>query len=75
VEASLPEGCTAGELIAPAPQQSGSAGTTVYENEVTLTLPVKGNGTGTATCTVGWQSCDDHVCTPPQTREFTLRIE
>lgn len=75
VETSLPEGCTIGELIGPTPQQSGTAGTTVYENEVTLTLPIKGNGTGTAVCTVEWQSCDDHICTPPQTREFSLQIK
>lgn len=75
VETVLPEGCTAGELAAPAPRRSGSAGTTVYENEVTLTLPVKGNGTGAVICTVNWQSCDDHVCTPPQTREFSLQIK
>lgn len=74
VETSLPAGWSAGELIAPAPRKFGTAGTTVYENEVTLFVPLKGSGSGTASCTVKWQCCDDHVCMPPQSREFTFRI-
>ena len=74
-----PENPLAGDFIPSSNGKFNEVWTAMWHqfglNEVTLTLPVKGNGTGTATCTVGWQSCDDHVCTPPQTREFTLRIE
>ena len=74
VEVAMPEGCSAGKLIAPEAEKYGSAGTTVYRSDVTMSVPVKGDGKGTAKVTVGWQCCDAHVCMMPQTVDIDVTI-
>ena len=74
VEVTMPEGCSAGKLIAPEAEKYGSAGTTVYRSDVTMSVPVKGDGKGTAKVTVGWQCCDAHVCMMPQTVDIDVTI-
>ena len=58
----------------PTAQPFGSAGTTIYEGEKTFSLPPSGSGKGEVKCSVSWQCCDDHVCMPPATREFTFTL-
>lgn len=70
----LPQGVTADEPVMPTAQPFGSAGTTVYEGENTFSLPLSGSGKGEVKCSVTWQCCDDHVCMPPATREFTFTL-
>lgn len=70
----LPEGVTAGTLVLPTAQPLGNSGTMIYEEQATLSLPLSGSGTGTVACTVTWQCCDDHVCMPPATREFSFTL-
>ena len=70
----MPEGCSAGSLIAPDAEKYGSAGTTIYRSDVTMSVPVKGDGKGTAKVTVGWQCCDAHVCMMPQTVDIDVTI-
>lgn len=70
----LPQGVTADEPVMPTAQPFGSAGTTVYEGEKTFSLPLSGSGKGEVKCSVTWQCCDDHVCMPPATREFTFTL-
>ena len=70
----LPQGVTAAEPVMPTAQPFGSAGTTIYEGEKTFSLPLSGSGKGEVKCSVTWQCCDDHVCMPPATREFTFTL-
>lgn len=70
----LPQGVTADEPVMPTAQPFGSAGTTIYEGEKTFSLPLSGSGKGEVKCSVTWQCCDDHVCMPPATREFTFTL-
>lgn len=69
-----PAGVTAGEVMAPEAKPFGSAGTTIYEDAVSFTIPLTGTATGEVTCKVEWQCCDAHVCMPPAEQMLTLKL-
>ena len=72
VEASAPRFMVVEEPVFPHAHAYGSAGTMVYDDDFTVIVPVGGRSEGPVTIKVGWQSCDDKMCTPPQTREFKV---
>lgn len=55
-------------------KNSGTGGTTIYENEVVFRQEIVGTGEGEIICTIGYQCCDDHVCMPPVKKEYTMKI-
>ncbi|MBR5100517.1 MAG: hypothetical protein IKX34_04355 [Bacteroidales bacterium] len=76
VEAKGPGyGMRIGELIAPPARPFETPGTTVYDNDFKMLIPVSYEYTGPVTCTVGWQACDDKMCTAPMEKEFTVMIQ
>jgi hypothetical protein len=62
-----------GDLRLPAFRALGTTGTTVYEGDVLFKQRIKGSGEGSVTCTVTYQTCDDHACLPP--RDVTLTFQ
>ena len=77
VETAAPEyGFHVGEMIAPPARPYETPGTTVYDNDFKIVIPVSTemNMTGPVTCTVGWQACDDRMCTAPMTKEFKVMV-
>lgn len=76
IETQAPQygGITAGEPIMPPARPYGATGTTVYEDGFTIRIPVNAQTSGPISCTVGWQSCDDKICTPPQTKTFKFMV-
>ena len=67
-------GMRVGDFIAPPARTFETPGTTVYDNDFTIVIPVSYQLTGPVTCTVGWQSCDDKMCTPPQEKTFKVMV-
>lgn len=68
----LPDGASLGKAVRPAAKPFGNAGTTMYEEEVTLTQAIEGlDASDTVACKVSYQCCDAHVCLPPAEKEFT----
>lgn len=61
-----------GELKIPAFKNLGTTGTTIYEGDVLFRQRLKGSGKGKVTCTVNYQTCDEHACLPP--RDVTLEF-
>lgn len=61
-----------GDLQIPAFRALGSTGTTIYEGDVMFRQRLKGSGKGKVTCTVNYQTCDEHACLPP--RDVTLEF-
>lgn len=61
-----------GELQIPSFKNLGSTGTTIYEGDVMFRQRLKGSGKGKVTCTVIYQTCDEHACLPP--RDVTLEF-
>ena len=61
-----------GELQIPSFKNLGSTGTTIYEGDVMFRQRLKGSGKGKVTCTVNYQTCDEHACLPP--RDVTLEF-
>ncbi|MCR5746002.1 MAG: protein-disulfide reductase DsbD N-terminal domain-containing protein [Bacteroidales bacterium] len=76
IETETPQfsGFTVGEPLMPPARPFGAAGTTVYEDAVTIRIPVEAQTSGPVSCTVGWQSCDDKICAPPQTKTFKFMV-
>lgn len=74
VETSAPQGFKIGAWTAPEPRPFGTEGTLVYDDSFSLSIPVEGRLNGPVKCVVGWQSCDDKSCTPPQTKEFSIMV-
>ena len=70
VTVTAPAGVTVGELIAPEAKAFGTAGTTIYEDAVSVMVPLTGTASGEVTCKVEWQCCDAHVCMPPVEKEL-----
>lgn len=70
-------GFQVGEMIAPPARQYETPGTTVYDNDFKIVIPVSTEMgiTGPLTCTVGWQACDDRMCTAPMTKEFKMMVK
>ena len=62
-----------GDLVIPAFRTLGTTGTTIYEGDVIFRQQLKGSGKGKVTCTVNYQTCDEHACLPP--RDVTLEYE
>ncbi len=62
-----------GELRIPSFKNLGSTGTTIYEGDVMFRQRLKGAGKGKVTCTVNYQTCDEHACLPP--RDVTLSFD
>ena len=78
VETAAPEyGFSVGDMIAPPARPYENPGTTVYDNDFKIVIPVSTemNMTGPVTCTVGWQACDDRMCTAPMTKEFKVMVK
>lgn len=61
-----------GELQIPSFKNLGTTGTTIYEGDVLFRQRLKGTGKGKVTCTVNYQTCDEHACLPP--RDVTLEF-
>ena len=62
-----------GELQIPSFTKLGSTGTTIYQGDVMFRQRLKGSGKGKVTCTVNYQTCDEHACLPP--RDVTLEFD
>ncbi len=73
---SLPEGCQLkGELTGAAAKPFGSNGTTIYEDNVTLTQLVSYTKLPEAVkCHVGFQCCNSQACLTPFEKEFTINV-
>ncbi len=63
-----------GELKIPAFRNLGSTGTTIYEGDVLFRQRLKGSGNGKVTCTVNYQTCDEHACLPPTDVELSFDL-
>jgi thiol:disulfide interchange protein len=75
IEISLPQGYTKkGNLIVPQAIKFGSNGTTVFETDFTCAQSISGAGGGKAIVKVTYQTCNDQVCLPPETKEFQITL-
>lgn len=72
VESSKLKGIEVSEPIFPVARESGTAGTTVYDSDFKIIVPVDATVDGPVTFTVGWQSCDSKSCIAPQSKEYKL---
>ena len=64
-----------GDLQLPAFRALGTTGTTIYEGDVLFRQRIKGSGKGKVTCTVNYQTCDEHACLPPQDVELSFDLK
>ncbi|MBR5349826.1 MAG: hypothetical protein IK124_01165, partial [Prevotella sp.] len=64
-----------GELQIPSFKNLGSTGTTIYEGDVMFRQRLKGSGKGKVTCTVNYQTCDEHACLPPRDVEMSFELK
>lgn len=73
---TLPEGAKLGKAVYPVAKPFGNAGTTMYDENLTVTQVVEGvSAPATLTCKVSCQCCDAHVCMPPLEKDFTLELK
>ena len=73
---TLPEGAKPGKAVYPVAKPYGNGGTTIYDENLTVTQVVEGvSAPATLTCKVSCQCCDAHVCMPPLEKEFTLELK
>lgn len=64
-----------GELQIPSFKNLGSTGTTIYEGDVLFRQRLKGSGKGKVTCTVNYQTCDEHACLPPRNVDMSFELK
>ena len=64
-----------GDLQIPSFKNLGSTGTTIYEGDVMFRQRIKGSGRGKVTCTVNYQTCDEHACLPPRDVELSFDLK
>ena len=74
IDTEVLQGFQLGSAIFPPARPFGTPGTTVYDDAFTVLVPIEGKLSGPVSCTVGWQSCDDKMCTPPQSVTFRFMI-
>ena len=76
LEFQLPDGAKLGKADYPAAKPFGDKGTTMYEDNLTVTQIVEGvSASSKLTCKVSCQCCDAHVCMPPLEKEFVLTVK
>lgn len=73
---TLPTGAKLGKAIYPTAKPFGNAGTTIYDENITVNQVIAGvSASATVTCKVSCQCCDAHVCMPPLEKVFTLELK
>ena len=74
IDTDVLQGFRLGTPVFPPARPFETSGTTVYDEAFTVIVPIEGKMSGPVRCTVGWQSCDDKMCTPPQSETFRFMI-
>ncbi len=75
IEITLPDGYTKkGEMIIPPAIKFGSSGTTVFESNFVCAQSISGQASGKAIVKVTYQTCNDQMCMPPETKEFQVTL-
>ena len=75
VAVELPSGYKAvGGVNYPLAKFYNSSGTTIYTDEVVFSQKISGSGGGELKCSISYQCCDAHICFPPDTITFTMKL-
>ena len=75
IETSKLEGIEVGEPILPAARIMDKPGTTVFDSNFKVRIPVTVRENGPLTVNVGYQACDSKSCTIPAEREFKFMLK
>ena len=75
VTVELPSGYNAvGGVNYPMAKYYNSSGTTIYTGEVVFSQKISGPRRGELKCSISYQCCDAHICFPPDTETFMIKL-